>query len=217
MPLLLEEKKEHLTVLVWKIEEEKAWFWEQIQPFLATDDAEMLQNIQHPEKQLESIAGRYLLLWATGFRHQIIKNEIGKLIIKDKNTHLSVSHSHGLVAAIISQRSRVGVDIQLITEKIERLAPKFMHEGEIKSISKSTIQEHLHVYWGAKEALFKAFGKPAIDWKMHLQVSPFELDYSQGKAHAKVQKEGFETEYYTLYYQKILDHYILVYADEIIL
>ncbi|NJN77515.1 MAG: 4'-phosphopantetheinyl transferase superfamily protein, partial [Saprospiraceae bacterium] len=108
-------------------------------------------------RKTEWLAARYLLQELLGKNVFCYSDEFGKPILKNSDKHLSISHSRGLVTVIVSDFS-IGIDIQVIVSKIQRIAYKFMREEENESLDVKKHLEHLHIYWGAKEALYKAYG-----------------------------------------------------------
>jgi len=104
--------------------------------------------------------------------------------------HFSVSHSHGHASALVSNRA-CGVDLQLRVEKITRLRRRFETPAEQAFIVNQPDEiGALHVLWGAKEALFKLYGKREINWLEHLIVSPFEHSPGGGAFYGRIQKNG---------------------------
>ena len=69
----------------------------------------------------------------------------------------------------------VGIDIQLMSPKLENMAWRIMNEDKFTSLDTEHRLEHLHVYWGAKESLYKAFGKRELHFKNNLIVTPFDF------------------------------------------
>jgi phosphopantetheinyl transferase (holo-ACP synthase) len=78
----------------------------------------------------------------------------------------------------------VGVDIELITPRINRVAEKFLNEGEMHFFNEDYVlfleqwgmkgrmqQEFLTLIWSAKEALFKWYGLGELDFKRHMQLT----------------------------------------------
>ena len=116
------------------------------------------------------------------------------------------------MAAVIAAPKPVGIDIQQVVEKIERIAHKFMRPEETASLQTATELEHLHVYWGAKEALYKAYGRKLLDFKKHIHITPFDYDVTIGQCEGYVIKDDFKA-FYQLKYRKV-DDYILVYGQE---
>ena len=50
----------------------------------------------------------------------------------------------------------------------------------MKSLQPKTRMEHLSVYWGAKEALYKAYGRKKLEFKQHILVEPFKYNLKKG-------------------------------------
>jgi 4'-phosphopantetheinyl transferase len=87
-----------------------------------------------------------------------------------------------------------------------------MNEMKFNSLSEDNRLEHLHVYWGAKEALYKAFGKGELDFKKNILIKPFFYAHTEGVLYGSIETEDLKMDF-TLYYKKI-ENYILVYAIE---
>jgi phosphopantetheinyl transferase len=133
-----------------------------------------------------------------------------------ENQHLacSLSHSHGIVGAFIlnnqqttnnQQQITCGCDIQVLVPKMPRLAPKFLNLKESKFVQKHTASAQydlFHVFWTAKESLYKAYGLKALDFRAHLRVEPFKWKENTGTAKGWVEKEDFR-QAYRLHFEKI--------------
>ena len=192
---------------IWRIEEEEHFFKKEM-PLTPMNEATLARK--HPAKRLEWLAGRYLLhQMGEGKPCQVDK--YGKPFLENSPYHVSISHSGELASAVINRKS-VGVDIQKITPKIQRIARKFMRSEEFESLNEATELEHLHVYWGAKEALYKAYGKKQLDFREHIHIRPFAYHAQGGQSTGLVTKGDFRNTY-EVHYQKIED-YILVYVVE---
>jgi phosphopantetheine--protein transferase-like protein len=192
---------------IWRIEEEERFFKNEL-PLSSANEANLAKK--HPSRRLEWLAGRYLLHeMSEGKPCQV--DEYGKPFLENSPYHVSISHSGDLASVVMNHKS-VGVDIQKITTKIQRIARKFMRAEEMDSLEKGTELEHLHVYWGAKEALYKAYGKKQLDFREHLHVKPFVYQSHGGQSTAIVTKGDYKNTY-EVHYQKI-ENYILVYVVE---
>jgi 4'-phosphopantetheinyl transferase len=198
----------HTQIGVWQITESVEWFRQQLT--LAPSELEELSTL-NPRKCLEWLAGRWLLhvLLGDADRKISLKDEFGKPFLLGSALHISLSHSADKAAVIISPKS-VGIDIQYFTEKIKRIERKFMREEESACLSANMEIPHLHVFWGAKESLYKAYGKREIDFKKHLLVTPFDYNLDKGTTQAIVQKDDF-SESYTIYYA-VVDGFSLSYC-----
>lgn len=230
MPTLLQKKLNHSAHLgIWHITERELWFVEQLQ--LTPTEDQYISELKG-RRRLEWLAGRWLLHHLSGrtIRGACIKDEHGKPFLENSLLDISISHSRELVAIMAGAES-VGIDIQKVVGKIERIAYKYMRDEELASLKDETRLEQLHIYWGAKEALYKAYGRRALEFKVHILIEPFELTDLSGQTTGRVVKDDFRANFIIDYQQifrlengfsftqpasadEILDRYILVYAQE---
>ena len=208
MGLLLKKMVENGAVIsIWQVVEAVDFFTQKLD-LQAVEEAE-LANLKG-RRRLEWLASRYLvheMLLSLGYedRVPVIKDEFGKPHIWGTPFHLSFSHSHELVAVILAS-SPTGIDVQHIVPKIERLAQKFLGEAELASLRPETRLEQLHVYWGAKEALYKAHGRRELNFRGNIFIEPF--DYQPiGRTTGRVEKGGEEW-CFEVFYEKIGDYIV---------
>jgi phosphopantetheinyl transferase len=143
-------------------------------------------------RQLDTLSARRALLSlapkaaAAGF----VKDAYGKPHLKgDGALNFSLSHSHGHAAAVVSPYA-CGIDLQKRVDKITKLRHKFEREDERAFISQQPDEiGALHILWGAKESLFKMWGKREIDWHEHLIVLPFQHTPGGGRLLGEVRKD----------------------------
>lgn len=194
---------------LWEITEPQSYFLRRLKP--QGEELAQLEKLTGLSRRLEWMGVRWLLHKMSGRRKRAIclKDEFGKPHLVDSPYEISFSHSRQLVAVIATPVS-CGIDIQNITPSIERIAHKFMRESELKSLKKKTRLEHLHVYWGAKEALYKAYGRKKLEFREHILVEPFNYNLKKGTAIGYVKKGDFAAKY-ALRYEKINNH-MLVYC-----
>lgn len=175
MPFL---KKIHLQdsgkVSLWKIEEEieyflEAHFWSDL------DRAQF--SMLKGKRQLEWVAVRHLAKLELGPQINIVKDDFGKPFLADANLRISFSHSNDMGAFACSEWGLLGLDIQWMTEKIFRIAHKFAspEEADLENL------EQLHLIWGAKEAIYKAYGKGGIDFLKNLKIEWGSIDRNGGR------------------------------------
>lgn len=170
MPQINQEVSETRTWGLWKIEES-----EETLRHLTSEIAP--QEIKHPEKRLEYLAVRalikkLLLVWGTDFKG-LTKNEYGKPFLKNLNFHVSLSHSFPYVTAILDKEKTVGIDLEHSKAKLLKIAPRMLHSGEYEDAGKDITK--LCVYWCAKEAMLKVYGKKDLIFAENLLVEPFIL------------------------------------------
>lgn len=208
MPLFYQyNKPPDFEIAIWQIAEPETWFLEK----LKLDEVEKAQlAIIKGHRRLEWLAARYLLSQMLGNTSgAMVKDEYGKPHLQHLPLHISLSHSHGLAAVIVTNQP-TGVDIQKLVPKIERIAHRVMREEELASLEDSTRLEHLHVYWGAKEALYKAYGRKELHFNHHILIEPFTFDLNIGISRGQVIKDDY-SKTFTIHYQQMED-FILVFA-----
>ena len=196
---------------IWRIEEVEAYFLNAME--YSNEEYLELGRIKG-KRRLEWLAVRYLVHFMSGRKQRAAmqKEESGKPFLPNSTYHISISHSDGLVAAIAS-RHVVGIDIQRIIPKIKRIAYKFLSEAELDSLRPDHELGQLHLYWGAKECLYKAYGKKKLEFKSNLKIDPvFEVQkkgYLTGSIQKNDQNDAFE-----IWYEWI-DDYMLVWAKAV--
>ena len=209
MPIYLHQRIDpEGEIGLWKIEEPEIWFLEQLN--LTKVEEEQIAAIKG-RRRLEWLAGRLLLHQMSGreLRGECLKDEHGKPYLIKSKFEISISHSNG-IAAIIAAPKPCGIDIQKLVSKIERITHKFMRREEMESLRFNTRLKHLHVYWGAKEALYKAYGRRQLDFKEHIWIEPFRYDIEKGTCKGIVRKKDFYAEYEIQYAE--IEDFILVYG-----
>ena len=195
---------------IWTIEESESFFLEKI--VLFPEEKLQIQAMKG-HRRLEWLAARYLLHYMSGrkVRGACLIDKFGKPYLENSSFQISLSHSHERVA-VLAAPGAVGIDIQFLVDKIGRIAHKFMREEELESLQRETQLEHLHVYWGAKEALYKAYGRRELGFREHLIIEPFSYDPAGGQTSGAIRKEGF-VQAFEVHYER-LDDYILTWAVE---
>lgn len=134
-------------------------------------------HIISTQKRLEWISGRILIQHLTVLANipfsGIHKDEFGKPFLKESTHHISLSHSYPYVAAQIHPGRSVGIDIEQPKQKLLKIAPRILDATELEDAG-TNIVKHC-IYWCAKEALYKVYGKRGLLFTNHLHVKPFEL------------------------------------------
>lgn len=137
------------------------------------------------------------------------KDEFGKPQLRNSKKHISLSHSKIYAAAIYSN-SRVGIDVEEITPRVEKIARRFVHPKEEAFLPKDKRLEGLYLLWSAKEALYKLYGKKAVDFRDHMIAKPFEIKRS-GFFYMEFLKH--KPMLYLIQYE-IFDNHSLVWVEE---
>ena len=190
---------------IWKIEESDDFFGSRMKWSQA--EKQQLAGIRGRRKT-EWLASRWLLhlLSNRTERGPVIKDQYGKPHLSGSTWQISISHTHGYTA-VIAAPFLVGIDIQTRVEKIYRITHKFLSDDEQSQIPPDQQLEYLHIYWGAKECLYKAYGRRSLDLRRDLAIEPFML--GQNQTHGNIiKKEGHAFDIHF----RVVPEYIMVYA-----
>lgn len=134
-----------------------------------------LDAFSYEHRKKEWLAARILTEQLSAEKNtRIIYDEYNKPYLQSSKIHISLSHSHNLLAVILDD-GPTGIDIELIKPKILAIKEKFMAPAELGSLHPDNLAEQLTVYWCAKEALYKLYGKKELTFKENLPVEPFHL------------------------------------------
>jgi len=178
MPVFYQQTIDRYTKLgIWKIEESEQFFLETVP---------LQKEITHPHKRLQHLAGRYLLRYLfPDFPFELIRiADTRKPFLENEAYHFSISHCGDFAAAIVSSEKRVGVDVEIFSEKIRRVKDKFINKIENVTISRFAPDNHLDKYitlmWSCKESIFKWYGNGQLDFKKHMQMQAIHYDELHG-------------------------------------
>ena len=191
------------TFGAWQIAEPESYFRNDL-PLLPGEEADLARY--KDIRRLEWLAGRWLLHKLTGVpeRMPLGKDAFAKpFFLHAPELHCSLSHSHGIVGALLGNRV-CGCDLQMLVDKMPRIAHKFLHAEEaafVQQFSPDAQFDLLHVFWTAKESLYKAYGLKELDFRAHLRLEPFEWAGHSAEAAGWIRKEDFQQDY-RLYTEK---------------
>ncbi|NVJ85333.1 MAG: 4'-phosphopantetheinyl transferase superfamily protein [Algoriphagus sp.] len=167
------EKIDSQSALVLKIIEDQPL--DQLD-FLSFRERLSYANISHPEKKREWASSRLAIKEALdelklpypGF----FKDEHGKSQAMQGGGHVSLTHTLGFAGAIFHRELPVGIDMDLIREKILRIGFRFLDPSELDFLEKDPL--HYTLAWSAKESIFKCQGKKGVSFRENILLEPFE-------------------------------------------
>jgi phosphopantetheinyl transferase len=171
---------DNAQLLVWEITESVA----ELQLLLVGDYQSELETKVSDKRKLEFLAVRVALKALLGQETAVIYDEAGKPMLEDNVFHISVSHSGRWIAVMAHPSDFVGLDIEIPTDKIQKLCKRFLSETEQIELSGCLNIKQLQLAWSAKEALYKIIGKEAVDFANQLRILPFEVK-SEGEISAE--------------------------------
>ena len=146
-------------------------------------------------RQKEWLAVRALLTEMTGTKEcEISYDDKGKPFLKKMPFQIGITHSRIYAGIILHPTLSVGIDIEPLRVKIDRVKHKFLSEREFAALPVGDIRAYM-TYWCAKEAMYKWYGKRGLEFKEHLiidKTTPEGLPLEEeGSLLAVVQKDNF--------------------------
>jgi len=182
MPLFYQHNINDTTKLaVWQISENEEFFLKKVP---------LQKEITHPHKRLQHLAGRYLLeILEVGFPFHLIEIAGSKKpILLNSEFHFSVSHCGDYAAAIISKNKLVGIDVEIVTPKINLVKERFLRQDEINLLQEPT-PALLTLFWSAKEAIYKWYGRGKASFKNNMSLNKITFENEQGFINAHFVKD----------------------------
>jgi 4'-phosphopantetheinyl transferase EntD len=178
--------------------------------YLNGDDIRRLNSFKSFHRKIESLSVRALLQQMTRPDARIVYNKQShKPFLDDRSFNISVSHSHKYTSILLGKNKLVGVDLEYMTHKIEKVAHKFIHKQDVITSNLLTRRKQLYIHWCAKEALFKICDKIDINFHEDLIIKPFDVN-TEGCIVGVVQNDS-RYEEFKMHYQ-IVNNYVWVYC-----
>lgn len=169
MPFLFNKKlTDEIQFMVWKLSEPLAYFLENME--LTVEDFEIIDLISNDFKKREYLAGKNAIVEMSkllnvpfeGFE----KDEHGKPFLVNSEYEISLTHTLDYVGVVFSSKGSVGIDIEKPRPQIMKVLKRLFSERELETVGEDL--DLATIYWSAKEALYKLYGKRKVDFKENL-------------------------------------------------
>ena len=157
MPLLKLYNSNDAIIGLWKMSNDE--FDDCADEYLKKASREAKEMFKSNMRQLEYVCERALLREMIGNEVEIFHNEDGKPMLKG-NYNISISHTRGYVAIILSEKKEVGIDIEYVSDRVKKIARHFMRSDEVANNIDSLL-----IHWCAKEATYKLFSSEHLDFQ----------------------------------------------------
>ena len=197
--------RNNTQVYIWKISESEAWLRTGLD--LSENSKNRLFTMRSELHRRGFLSIRHLLREA-GYTDQNLYYSIEGKPHLDDHKYISITHSYEFTAIIVSD-APVGIDIEKLREKIQRIAPKFIgYEEDLVKQAGEPI-ETLTVIWGAKESMYKLYGKKGLGFKANCYVESFELDMQHTIARIVYENDNLKFDVYFQSMENFMMAYIL--------
>jgi 4'-phosphopantetheinyl transferase len=208
MPLDYQKSTEEFQLGIWRLDESL----EELQSLLklSLSDLEIIHFFKSEYRKREWLTVRVLLkVLMPSVTTSIQYDENGKPHLLNSGYSISISHTKNFVAVILAKKAGVGIDLETIQPRIERIAKRFVTSEEENFIEPEKKIQYQHVLWGTKEVLYKIYGKGELDFLDHIKVEKFILS-EKGGLTGRIVKGDFNKSYLVFYEQ--VHNLMLVYA-----
>jgi 4'-phosphopantetheinyl transferase len=178
-------------VLIWKISESFEALSFGID--LTESNQNRVDSMKSELHQRGFMSVRHLLKEAGLVDSDLIYDEYGKPHLKN-GKHISITHSFTFSGIIVSDDTPVGIDIEMQRDKILKIAHKFTPFQEYKTIANhSALVSKLTIVWGAKESLYKIYGKKKLLFLENIYIEDFR--FADEKTTGDINYDGIRTSY----------------------
>ena len=178
-----------LQWMIWEITEDLSFFQTFPENWTTNKDHQIVS-----QKKLESSAARFSL-WSLCQQisegpWDLRKDDRNRPYFDQSDYHISLSHSFPFVAAIISHKKPVGIDLERFGRQVEKIGPRFLSAEEWNLWQDS--HSDLTKAWTCKEAIYKAMGVPGLAFQQDIQLPSFANN--PFKIHVRDKKITISTE-----------------------
>ena len=189
-----------VRVLVWRLDEEAPQLLE-----LCREAAVPVDDLLDlpVKRQREKAAERLLLCQAFGRPVTLGHDEQGAPFVEGRGTHISITHTMGLVALALDDEQIIGLDAESMDRRqVIKVRDKFLNASEQRFIAVDDLDAHV-IAWTAKEAVIKAERNSRIDWTEGIRLEPFVPHAEETRLVARVGNKS-----YCLLSRPVEGHYI---------
>lgn len=192
MGIIIQHITEHCRWATWEITESLNELKSQMHNLKY--DLSTIENYHSEERKKQWLAVRILT-------HKLVPhlkiryNASGKPYLE--GLAISISHSHQFIAVAVNPAGDVGIDLQILDQKVMRIQRKFANPKEIESIGESL---HLTtLLWSVKEAMYKLYGDGSPYFEKDYDVrfnglkrAECEMKYNEAYIQKEVELQHFK-------------------------
>lgn len=194
------------NLYIWKIEEHLDDLLAQVK--LSYNELERYNGFGSESRKKEFLTIRLLVQKFINPKLRLQNNEHGKPILVNSELNISVTHTKNFAAIFVCKNSIPALDMEYLSDRVHRIAKRFLSESELENISEPNKTLHLYQHWCAKECLIKFYGKKDVHLIDELKIQPFSPE--QETFIGEVCRNDL-SESYTFQYIRF-DEYLLVYS-----
>jgi len=198
MNVIFEKANTDFRILVMEITETPETLYYKIQNDLSKDEIIKYNSFKNKKRKAEWLGVRITLKKMLGKYYEILYNKNGNPYI-ETNKNISISHSNGIIGIILKNKKDIGIDVEILSDKILRTAHKFITNSELLTFKEDEKIKKIYLNWCCKETLFKIKEEGGYDFKDNFKILDSALKNS-GIKKAIISKNNLE-EYFCLNYK----------------
>ncbi len=201
MPLLsVENIAPDVRLGLWKMNETIEDLFNQY-PFLSSEKDEIFKSNKSNTRRLEILTERIMLREMFGRGVKLLHQSSGRPLLSD-GKNISISHTKGLVAVMVSPDSLVSVDVEYVSDRVSRIVSHFLREDECADTRLSQL-----LHWCTKETLYKLYSED------NLAFNDIRLFNIQGTdCHGTITAENLRRNKTVKVVYRQSDNFVLTYA-----
>ncbi len=205
MGIFLKQYSKNLDWIIWEVEESV----DDLQAILCCDLVlKQVASIKTEKRKTEFLCSRILLKELFNQCINVDYREFGSPYIKKSEWNISITHS-GKYVAVARSKYPLGIDIEQISEKLNRTKYKYSSKQELNYLDDTQELYHLTLYWSAKESVYKLIANEALIFDEEMNIEKF-IPQDKGKF-TLVLKSPKSKEQLKVFYQKLKD-YVFTYS-----
>ena len=167
-----------------------------------------LSQITSENRKREWLTVRVLLKELLGEEKEILYSSSGKPYLSDNSYQISISHTKGFAAAALHSEMKIGIDIEHISPRIQKIRSRFMSEEEEANLDKEHEEIHLLLHWSAKESMFKVLDEQDLDFKTCLHINPFSPVFNHLSCFSAYESKTGENQTFSGFYIVNANHVV---------
>jgi len=142
-----------------------------------------VENVRSENRRHEIITEGVMIKELFGAKVSLAHRESGAPYLVEQGeelgTNISISHCEGLVAVAHCRDRKVGVDVEVVSDRVMRVRDRVLSADEIRFAGSSVVLNTLA--WTAKEALFKLIPETGVDFRADLHLDLSSLDGTENE------------------------------------
>ena len=163
MGLFLQHKTVDMQWAVWKMEESLDTLFSLLPDARRVSCEQEMQRFTSDRRKLEWLSVRVLLYSMLQEDKEIGYSSEGKPHLTDNSSFISISHTKGYVAVILSSVAPVGIDIEQYGQRVKRVYDRFIRSDERVEPYQGDETWSMLLHWSAKETIFKSMENADAD------------------------------------------------------